>query len=141
MIYYPHRMKKEIVAIGIGIGFVLFVGIADSALRAMPAHTINDAGIFRFWTRAPSEGFGSLCSSRSSCFVFCKSNVGQCQNYCRKNPTHQFCKILPAAKEIPWKHNVITQPLPIGASTVRLVLPALLDAIPLSEIGAFGAHL
>lgn len=105
---------------------------------------------FQLKPRGPSEitptpissqaGLGLLCSSLSECFVFCKNNVGRCQNYCKKNLSNNLCKPLPAAKKEEWKSNSITQPLPEGASNVRLVLPAPLDDILLSEIGAFGAH-
>lgn len=66
--------------------------------------------------------------------------MGRCNNYCRQNPSHDLCKLLPPAKPQSWVADAITQPVPLGASKVRLVLPAPLDAIPLNEIGAFGAH-
>ena len=86
------------------------------------------------------KGFGNLCSSRQDWFVFCKNNVVRCSNYCKRNPTHEFCKLLPSVKPQAWVPNVMTQPLPEGASTARLVLPAPLDAMPLTEFGSFGAH-
>ncbi len=82
----------------------------------------------------------NLCQSLSDCFVFCKSNVGRCTDFCVKNPSHQYCKILPAAKSQPWVANSITQPLPEGASKVRLILPAPLDEMPLKEVGGYGMH-
>ncbi len=40
-----------------------------------------------------------------------------------------------------WVPDSFTQPIPPGASTSRLVLPAPIDKISLTKIGPFGAHL
>lgn len=87
-----------------------------------------------------TKGLGNLCSSLHGCFVFCKSNVGRCTNFCNQNPTHELCALPEAAKHQEWVKDVIIQPLPEGTSKVRLVLYAPLDAIMLKEIGAYGAH-
>ncbi len=87
-----------------------------------------------------TKGLGNMCSSLIDCFVFCKSNVGRCTDFCNKNPTHELCVFPEAAKHQEWVKDVITQPLPEGASKVRLVFYTPLDTIPLTEIGAYGAH-
>lgn len=135
-------MRRNLIAIALGLGFILLVGLGERALSNFSAQNAsgNAAALFGSRGVVSSKGFGNLCSSRSGCFIVCKNNVGRCQNYCKKNPSHQFCKLLPAAKPLAWVPNAITQPLPPGASKVRLVLPAPLDALPFHEIGAFGAH-
>ena len=87
-----------------------------------------------------TKGLGNLCSSLHECFVFCKSNVGLCFDFCKKNPTHELCVVPETAKSQAWIKDAITQPLPEGASKVRLVLYAPLDAILLKEVGAYGVH-
>ncbi len=87
-----------------------------------------------------TKGMGNLCSSLHECFVFCKNKVGLCFDFCKKNPAHELCVVPEAAKPQEWVKDVIIQPLPEGASKVRLVLYAPLDAILLKEIGAYGAH-
>ena len=86
------------------------------------------------------QSMGNLCTSLSGCFVFCKNNVGRCSNFCKTNPKHELCALPEAAKTQEWVKDVITQPLPEGASKVRLVFYTPLDTIPLTEIGAYGAH-
>ena len=144
-------MKRDVITVLIGLGFLALIGrgqaVYDSILN-MPNEVGGEASIFKSWltslkkkaTVSPSQGLGNLCSSRQSCFVFCKNNVGRCSNYCKQNPAHEFCKLLPPIKPQTWVPNVITQPVPEGASKVRLILPAPLDAMPLTEFGAFGAH-
>ncbi len=39
-----------------------------------------------------------------------------------------------------WVSDSFTQPVPPGASTTRLVLPASIEKIAITKIGAFGAH-
>ena len=87
-----------------------------------------------------TKGLGNLCDSLSGCFVFCKNNVGRCTGYCRKNPTHNLCKPLPPAETQQWTPDVVTQPLPKGASKIRLTLPVPIDKIDLTKIGGYGAH-
>ena len=87
-----------------------------------------------------SQGMGNLCDSLSGCFVFCKSNVGRCNNFCHNNPSHSFCTIPNPSKLQPWVKDALTQSLPEGASKVRLILPAPLDKIEITKIGAYGAH-
>ena len=128
---------------------LFIIGVGEKTFNKIGIEKIkNETTTFWSWfnrngetpTRTQSKGFGNFCSSRSSCFVYCKNNVGRCNNYCKQNPSHEFCKLLSSAKPQGWIRNVITQPLPQGASKVRLVLPAPLDAMPLTEFGAFGAH-
>lgn len=87
-----------------------------------------------------TKGMGNLCSSLHDCFVFCRDHVGLCTNFCKKNPSHELCKMPEPAKPQEWVKDSITQPLPEGASSVRLVLPAPLEDIALPQVGAFGAH-
>lgn len=87
-----------------------------------------------------TKGLGRLCSSLVDCFTFCKSNVGRCTDFCNKNPAHELCKPLEAAKPQAWIKDAVTQPLPEGASSVRLILTAQLNEILLDQIGAYGAH-
>lgn len=87
-----------------------------------------------------TKGMGSLCSSLHDCFVFCKGNVGRCTDFCRRNPAHELCAVPEAAQPREWIRDAITQPLPEGSSQARLVLYAPSDAIPLTEVGAYGAH-
>lgn len=87
-----------------------------------------------------TEGMGNLCSSLQECFGFCKNNVGRCTAFCNKNPRHELCVSPKAAKEQEWVKDVVTQPLPEGASKVRLVFYTPLDTIPLTEIGGYGVH-
>ncbi len=86
------------------------------------------------------QKMGNLCTSLSGCFVFCKSNVGRCNNFCVDNPSHGFCKIPEPVKPQLWIKDALTQPLPEGASKIRLILPAPLDKIEITKIGAYGAH-
>lgn len=87
-----------------------------------------------------SSRMGNMCSSLGECFVFCKNNVGRCANFCRSNPKHGFCIVPSPSKPKQWVKDVITQPLPEGASKIRLSLPAPLSKIGLSITGAYGAH-
>ena len=133
-------MQKDLTAIAIGLGFIALVGIGETAVNRLSGEGAdNSAAIFRSRGSA-SAGFGNLCSSRSECFVVCKNSVGRCNNYCKEHPSHEFCKLFPAAKSRAWVPNALTQPLPEGASKVRLILPAPLNAMPLVKFGAFGAH-
>ena len=84
-------------------------------------------------------GYGNLCSDFSECYKFCHNNRGQCENFCTQNPAHSLCNRT-IAKPQKWVPDVITQPVPEGASKARLKLPASIDKIALNEIGAFGAH-
>ena len=87
-----------------------------------------------------SQGMGNFCTSLSGCFIFCKNNVGICNNFCRKNPSHELCIVPDAAKPQEWVKDAVTQPLPEGASSIRLIWPAQLDDTFLDQIGAYGAH-
>ena len=87
-----------------------------------------------------TKGLGKLCSSLSDCFIFCKNSVGRCTDFCKKNPAHELCKPLKAAKSQAWIKDVVTQPLPEGGTKVRLVLYAPLDTILLTGLGGYGAH-
>lgn len=87
-----------------------------------------------------TQGLGNLCFSLHECFIFCKNNVGRCNDFCKRNPTHELCVLPEPAKPQEWVKDAVTQPLPEGASSVRLILPAQLDDISLEKIGAFGAH-
>ena len=87
-----------------------------------------------------TKGMGNLCSSLHDCFAFCKNNVGICTNFCKKNPSHELCIVPEAAKPQEWVKDAVTQPLPEGASSVRLIWPAQLDDTLLDQIGAYGAH-
>lgn len=89
---------------------------------------------------AQTKGLGNLCSSLYECFSFCKNNVGRCTAFCNKNPANELCKVPTAAKPQPWVTYAVTQPLPEGASSVRLVLPAQINEIALDQIGGYGAH-
>ena len=86
-----------------------------------------------------TKGMG-FCSSLQDCFVFCKSNVGRCNDFCNKNLSHELCEVPEAAKPKEWVTDAVTQPLPEGASSVRLILPAKLEDILYAQIGAYGAH-
>ena len=87
-----------------------------------------------------TKGLGKLCSSLSDCFIFCKNSVGRCTDFCKKNPNHELCIVPEAAKPQEWIKDAVTQPLPEGASKVRLVLYAPLDTILLTGLGGYGAH-
>lgn len=87
-----------------------------------------------------TKGMKNLCSSLHDCFVFCKDHVGLCTDFCKKNPEHELCIIPDSAKPQSWVKDAIIQPLPEGASTVRLVFFAPLDALHFRGIGAYGAH-
>jgi len=142
-------MKKDLLILAIVFCFLFIVGIsAQLFIKIKDVGMVKDqTALSWLWlklsgksTRVQSKGFSTMCSSRQDCFVFCKSNVGRCNAYCKKNSSHELCKMFPAARPQAWVKNAITQPVPEGASKVRLILPAPLDAIPLDEIGAFGAH-
>ena len=87
-----------------------------------------------------TKGMKNMCTSLHDCFAFCKNNVGQCSNFCKKNPTHELCVVPSPAEPQQWVRDAIIQPLPPGASTVRLTLPGPIDEMPFEQIGAFGAH-
>lgn len=87
-----------------------------------------------------TKGMAGLCTSLHECFVFCKSNVGRCNDFCNKNPSHELCEVPEQAKPREWVTDAVTQPLPEGVSKVRLILPAKIDEILYVQIGAYGAH-
>ena len=120
------------------IALVVLYVTANSSL--VSTRDAGLASVFKVWSNKKSKGMGNICKSLSDCFVVCKSSVGRCNDFCGKNPSHQYCKTFPAAKAQPWVTNSITQPLPEGASKVRLILPAPLDEMSLKEFGSYGMH-
>jgi hypothetical protein len=133
-------MMYKVAAMVFGVGFLVFAGVWSATHPSLQNGIAEDGLAAVFRSTSSSASMRGLCASRSGCFTFCKNNVGRCTDYCAKNPLHEFCKPLAAAKPQAWKPNAITQPVPEGASKVRLVLPVPLDAMPLEKIGAFGAH-
>ena len=37
------------------------------------------------------EGLGNLCASENECGIFCYTNRGRCDEYCRLNPSNPLC--------------------------------------------------
>ena len=134
------------------LGLFLILTILVSGCVQQPdergqTKTINEAETPADWNDiqktkdiTQTTGMGNLCFSLHECFAFCKNNVGICTDFCRKTPSHELCETPSPAQPRAWVKDALTQPLPDGASKIRLVMYAPLDSIKLTGLGAYGAH-
>lgn len=72
-----------------GLGIVLLV-VAIFLLGF--SFYVNVSGIFNSLADPlVGNGLGKLCDNENECIDFCHDSKGQCEIYCRKNPSNELC--------------------------------------------------